>query len=95
MSDTLHRQQIGQRLRLAREALGFGLREFARMHEIDPSKLSHWERGKHIPDQAYLRILWEEYRIGPNFLFFGAVAGIPHEVVDYSRAAAKASDKAE
>lgn len=94
MSEALHRQRIGARLRLIREAQGLKLRQFARKHNIDPTKLSHWELGKHLPDQAYIRLLWEHYRIGPNYIYLDVIAGLPFELVDYLRSVEAASEAA-
>jgi transcriptional regulator with XRE-family HTH domain len=42
-----HKHEVGERLRQVREALGFSMAEFARMHDLDRSKLNQWEKGKH------------------------------------------------
>ena len=91
MSEALHRQRIGARLRLIREAQGYKLREFARKHQIDPTTLSHWELGQHLPDQAYIRLLWDHYHIGPNYIYLDLIAGLPFELVDYLRSGGGAS----
>jgi DNA-binding XRE family transcriptional regulator len=93
MSDVMQKQRVGERLRIVREAQGKGLREFARMHDIDHTSLNQWEKGKSLPSQAYLRKLWEHYQIGPNWLYLGIIAGLPYETVVCLQAAEAASPK--
>lgn len=87
MTDALQKREVGERLRLVREAQGKGLREFARIHDIDHTSLNQWEKGKSLPSQAYLRKLWDHYQIGPNWIYLGIIAGLPYETVAYLRAA--------
>ena len=47
----LLKREVGRRLRLARESIGFPVAaQFAREHGIASDKLNHWEKGKHFPD---------------------------------------------
>ena len=94
MTDAQQKREVGARLRLVREAQGKGLREFARIHDIDHTSLNQWEKGKSLPSQAYLRKLWDHYQIGPNWLYLGIIAGLPYETVAYLRAAEAALEGA-
>ena len=91
MKDPFQKREVGARLRLVREAQGKGLREFARLHDIDHTSLNQWEKGKSLPSQVYLRKLWDHYQIGPNWLYLGIIAGLPFELVTYLREAEAAS----
>lgn len=82
MSETQHKQDIGARLRLVREALGYGLREFARKHGLDPTKLNHWEKGKHYPDPAFIRLLWDEHNVTADWVYLDRKGGLPRELAD-------------
>lgn len=82
MSETQHKQDIGARLRLVREALGYGLREFARKHQLDPTKLNHWEKGKHYPDPAFIRLLWDEHNVTADWVYLDRKGGLPRELAD-------------
>lgn len=92
--ETPHKREIGDRLRLAREALGYGLREFARLHNIDFTKLSHWEKGKHYPDPQFIAVLWERHRINADWIYLGEIAGLRHDLVESLQAALRASRRA-
>jgi transcriptional regulator with XRE-family HTH domain len=91
MDDARHKQQVGDRLRVAREALGLEQREMARLYGIDHTKLSHWERGKHYPAPTFIARLWERHRIPADWIYLGEVSGVPHRLADSLLAGAKAS----
>lgn len=89
MEDELHKRQVGDRLRLAREAIGYEQRAFARLYEIDHTKLNHWEKGRHYPAPAFIRRLWERHRISADWIYLGEVAGLRHDLVVNLLGAAK------
>lgn len=91
MDDARHKQQVGERLRIAREALGLGQKELADLYGLDKTKLSHWERGKHYPPPAFIARLWERHRIPADWIYLGEVSGVPHRLAESFLAAAKAS----
>ena len=78
MDAAQNKMDVGARLRIAREALGFGLRPFARAVGIDPTKLNHWEHGKHYPDPLYVRLLWDRYGVTADWIYLGRVSGVGH-----------------
>ena len=94
MDDARHKQQVGERLRIAREALGLEQRELAAQFEIDHTKLSHWERGRHYPAPAFIARLWERHRIPADWIYLGEVSGVPHRLADSLLAAAAGSPAA-
>lgn len=80
MDSAIEKQRVGERLRLAREALGVKQAEFARRHGIDKTKLSHWERGTNLPSLAYVHLLWREYQISADWIYLGLRSRLPQDV---------------
>jgi transcriptional regulator with XRE-family HTH domain len=91
MDDALHKQKVGERLRIAREALGLEQTEMAELYGLDKTKLSHWERGKHYPAPAFIARLWERHRIPADWIYLGEVSGVPHRLAENLLAGAAAS----
>lgn len=95
MSKTLHKQQVGQNLRIVREALGMSQAQMAtRFGMTDKSKLSHYERGVHYPDPYFVWLLWTEEGITADWIYLGQKRGLPSWVADGLRPAAEASPEA-
>ena len=88
MDSALEKQHVGERLRLAREALGYTQAAFARLHSLDKTKLSHWERGKNLPSLAFVQTLWRHHRISADWLYLGMRDALPHRVAANLPAAA-------
>jgi hypothetical protein len=88
---TPHKRDVGERLRQAREALGYSQAEFARAFSLDQGALNHWERGRHYPPPPFLLTLWERHRISADWLYFGEIGGLPARLADGFRAGAPAS----
>lgn len=99
--DPTHRLEVGERLELVRQALGFdSMAAFARhMNEIEPglnldrSKLNHWEKGRHYPHPLFLRALWKHFRVSADWVLHGDAGGLPSRVADSLRAVVAASGK--
>lgn len=91
MAEDQNKLDVGARLRQAREALGYGLREFARLRDVDPTKLSNWERGKNYPDPEFIKELWRHHRISADWIYLGEIAGLPHGLVVSLQGASQAS----
>lgn len=87
----LHRRQIGERLRLAREAIGYRAVDICRLHNVEKTKYSHWERGVHYPDYLFLVSLWRHHKIPTDFILTGDTSGLPLRVADNLPADAKAA----
>ena len=82
MDASRHKQLVGERLRQAREALGYtgrgGQAQFARLLGITRDKLSSYEVGKAYPSALIVQQLWREYRVSADFLFSGEISALPH-----------------
>lgn len=80
MTDAHHKLEVGERLRQAREALGYSQAEFARLHGVDKTKLSHWERGQHYPSPAFVLLLWERHRVTADWIYLGQIHSLPYDL---------------
>lgn len=56
---------MGFGLRTARVARGLGMRELARMVDVRPQELSHWEIGTRVPKIAQVGLLLGALRVEP------------------------------
>lgn len=56
---------MGFGLRTARVARGLGMRELARMVDVRPQELSHWEIGTRVPKIAQVGLLLGAVRVEP------------------------------
>jgi DNA-binding XRE family transcriptional regulator len=81
MTEDQLKRAIGDRLRQAREALGYeNMAEFARMHDLTRDKLNHWEKGRYYPDPLFITRLWDRHRITADWIYLGVIAGLPHSL---------------
>lgn len=65
-------KEMGQRLRLVREQLGFTLVKMKEETDISKSYISEFERGKKIPASKYLFQLAEVFKVNLNYIFTGS-----------------------
>ncbi len=56
---------LGFGLRTARVARGLGMRELARLVDVRPQELSHWESGTRVPKIAQVGLLLGALRVEP------------------------------
>ncbi|WP_410669782.1 helix-turn-helix domain-containing protein [Amycolatopsis sp. cmx-4-68] len=56
---------LGFGLRTARDARGLGLRQLARMVDVRPQELSHWESGTRVPKIEQVGLLLGALRVEP------------------------------
>jgi transcriptional regulator with XRE-family HTH domain len=86
---TIRRWQLGNELRIAREAAGVSSRTAAREIEVQPSTMSKIEGGKQAIKAAYVKLLAPLYGIGPDererLLALAEEANQPGWWVSYSR----------
>ncbi len=64
-------KNVGQKLRMVRERLGFTLEQMSRETGISKSYISDFERGKKIPASKYLFHLCEIFDVNLNYVFKG------------------------
>jgi len=64
-------EKMGQRLRQARNQLGFGLRAFCREYNLSPSVWCRLERGLQTQHVTSMVTLCEQFNIAPTWLLFG------------------------
>lgn len=92
---TVDRQQLGARLREAREYLGLSQEEVVKYLRIPRSALSHIESGRRRIDALELKRLAELYK-QPVTAFTGesqVEEGMPEDVAHLARAAEKLSER--
>lgn len=78
----MHKIQVGQRLRIAIEALGLRQVEVARSLGVTPSKLNNWLRGDNYPPHMFIVRLRQRYNITSDWLLSGEIAGLPGPLAD-------------
>lgn len=73
--------EVGQRLRLAREALDYRvMRRFAENTGIDEDNLSNWERGVSLVPPSYVQRLKELFGITHEWIFGGDASTMRHDL---------------
>lgn len=84
-----HRRGVGERLALAREAVGKRQVDWAREYQLSsPSKLANWEAGSHYPAPWFLVRLCEDYGFTMDWFYRGVRAGVSVARADDLRRAA-------
>jgi len=72
------RKQFGQRLRAARQAVGYETaRDFAVALDIEESALSNYERGIRRPPNDVLQRIRDRTKVTADYLYFGDISGLP------------------
>jgi transcriptional regulator with XRE-family HTH domain len=68
---------IGQRLKLAREALGYGQKEFAAGAEIAGNAYNQYEQARTRPSIDNANALCDVYRLTLDYIYRGDVDSLP------------------
>ena len=95
MSDEAERRQLGERLRQAREYVGYSQDEAAAFLKVTRTAVTNMENGQRKVEAIELKRLAELFR-QPVGYFTGedeAAASLPADVAHLARAAAKLSAK--
>jgi len=90
--DLVSREAIGLRLRLTREALGFGITAFASKCGLSRTRLQNFEAGRNLikPEQAAkLFEAFAEAGLDFNWLYSGDVSGISPKIASSIKAKAE------
>jgi transcriptional regulator with XRE-family HTH domain len=69
------KNQIGERIRAAREALGMSQRELGEAIRASKQAVSFWELGKYLPGDEYWAPLAEHLQVPVAFLTIGVGKG--------------------
>ena len=82
MGDTVARERtpeqlkaIGQRLKLAREALGISQREICELLDVRPTTWNHWETGRRMPDPVVMAEMAIFHRVSLDWIYSGQQLG--------------------
>ncbi len=95
MDAALHKRRVGENLKMAREALGLSQPQLATRFSLgDDSKVSNWERGLNYPDPFFIWRLWQEERITADWVYLRQTRGLPSDLADSLREAAKVMEGA-
>ena len=81
--------EVGNRLRTAREALGGSQQEWAVACGIPPERghrYTQYETGARLANPYVLRPLCERYHLTLDYLYYGRLSGLPHEVAEKIKA---------
>lgn len=79
---SVHKVQVGERLRLAIEALGLTQAAVARSLGVSPTKLGNWIRGDNYPPPLILVQLADRWNITSDWLIRGKIAGTASPLAD-------------
>ncbi len=82
VSETLHKAQVGRRLRAAIEVLGFSQAEVAKALNTSSSKLGNWLRGDNYPSAWFAKQFCDRYGITTDWLYRGIVSGMASSLAD-------------
>lgn len=89
-----YRQQVGERIRIAIDAIGISYAEAASQMGIYPSKLGNWMRGDNYPDPLILTDFASRHLLTTDWFYRGVVAGLPEPMASAVLAAEAASMRA-
>ena len=82
MSETVHKIQVGRRLRAAIEALGLSQTDVANLLDAAPSKLGNWLRGDNYPSEWFIKRFCDRYGVTTDWIYRGIVTGMPSPLAD-------------
>jgi transcriptional regulator with XRE-family HTH domain len=82
VSESLHKAQVGRRLRAAIETLGITQTEVAKALGVTPSKLGNWLRGDNYPTAWFVKRFCDRYGITTDWIYRGIVSGMSSHLAD-------------
>lgn len=82
MTETIHRAQVGRRLRAAIDVLGHSQTDVAKTLGVSPSKLGNWIRGDNYPSEWFVKRFCDRYGITTDWLYRGVVSGMDTNLAD-------------
>ena len=91
MDASLHKVQVGDRLRTAIDSLGVSYAEFARSIGVEANKLGNWMRGDNYPPNLAIVAMGERWNVTADWLLRGVVSGMASPLADALWKSASAS----
>jgi transcriptional regulator with XRE-family HTH domain len=82
VTETIHRAQVGRRLRAAIDILGLTQTDVAKTLGASPSKLGNWIRGDNYPSEWFVKQFCDRYGITTDWLYRGLVFGMDANLAD-------------
>jgi transcriptional regulator with XRE-family HTH domain len=71
---------VGKRLRLTREALRLGQREFAARVQIAPNTYNQYEQGTRLIPPGRATTLCDEYQLTMDWIYRGDPGNLPYKL---------------
>jgi transcriptional regulator with XRE-family HTH domain len=75
MDSATHKVQVGQRLRIAIEAIPASQVSVSKALGVAPSKLGNWIRGDNYPDPWFIYQFCDRYGVTADWIYRGQVSG--------------------
>lgn len=82
MSETIHKAQVGQRLREAIEALETTQTAVGEALGVSQSKLGNWLRGDNYPAVWFVKRFCDRYGVTTEWIYRGIVTGMRADLAD-------------
>lgn len=87
-------EQIGERLRLTREALRKTQTEFAKLAGINLSAYNQYEQGKKRPSPETVALLCDTYDLTADWVYFGEIDNLRYALAKAIQALREAGNPA-
>jgi len=94
MNAAQEKLEIGNRLRMAIEALNLRQVDVCRQIGISPSKLNNYLRGENIPSFVFIKAFCLRYNITTDWIYLGRVSALSKALGDALWAASEAPSPA-
>lgn len=92
MAASLHKMEVGARLRLAIASLGRTPADVSRILGVTQQKLGNWMRGDNYPDETFIVSFCDRFNVSMDWIYRGRVSVVMDgPLVDALWAGAKAS----
>lgn len=82
VSETIHRIEVGRRLRAAIVAKGISQADVVRALGTPANKLGNWLRGEHYPSAFFITQFCDRYGITTDWIYRGIVSGMDKTLAD-------------
>ena len=82
MDAATHKVKVGERLRIAIEAIGASQAAVCRQLKVQPSKLGNWLRGENYPDPYFIQRFCDRYGVTADWIYRGVASGVAGSLGD-------------
>lgn len=95
VSNSIHKAAVGQRLRVAIEALGLTQAAVCRELGESTTKLGNWLRGADYPNEWFIARFCDRYGVTADWIYRGVISGAAEDVAAAIWKAARALEAAD